>query len=776
MKQGKFTYLIASALLTFSIGNSSVIYADDTEIYLNSSNSDGAANLLFNLDTSGSMGAPVDENNNGVIDPGERSRIDVLKDAMGTVLDSLPSINAGLMRHQYYGGPILYPVAALDSEACGIEGNCSVGGAVAGVQTVTTLLASDDDDAEQTGALTVTLNRSALDFGERPAGTCQTNTGSVRVSSGTDDAESGAFFSTGSPDLEIPRDGANQQTVGVRFQSVPIPAGVTITDARLEFEIDSTSGSGYSAPIDVIITGESMAGTRATFDSTNQPSNRLATNPTTNTVNWETGEFPAVDEKLTTPNISAILNELVTNAAWPAAGGADVVLILKQDAAAAASATGSREVEAFEGEAVSAPLLTFSYSKCSGTAATVRTGLRFDNVNIPQGANITSARIDFVATAPGAGDPDLYVQMEDVDDAAAFITASPFASRTFIGGAVKGKDWNTGSSPMLANPWVVDTTYATPSLVDQVQTVVSRAGWCGGNAMMFMIERTGGDTAFRTAYSREGDSSKAPQLVVTYDADNPKPGATGCTRTTIVSLINSGSNDAEEHADGTMDISSTDLELVQDADTQQVGLRFTDIPVASGTVVTSAKLVFTTDEIDSGATSLTIHGQLTDDANPFSTAVNDISDTSERPRTSTSVTWTPPAFVNIGQTHEVTGLEGIVQEIVNQGGWASGNALAFLISGSGKRVVDSYDGSPATAPRLVMTFEGTPATSKKTVRQRLKDIAAGLNLRGGTPLAGTMLEAAYYFRGEPARFGRQRGDQSNEDKTSRISHAASYAA
>ncbi len=666
MKHSKIIHLLASAYLTITLGSSSVVYADDTEIYLTASTDTALANLLFNLDTSGSMGEPVDENNNGVIDTGERTRIEVLKEAMGVVLDSLPNINVGLMRYHYYGGPILYPVARLDEDACVIEGNCAPSGAGTGIQTVTTLLASGDDDAEQEG-VAVTLDRSALDFGQRAAGTCSTNSASVRVSTGTDDAESlvavGAFTS-GSTDLEIPRDGGQPQVVGMRFQGVPIPAGATVTDARLVFQIDSTSRSGYSAPIDIIITGENMTGTRVTFSSANQPKDRLVMNPTTATVNWETGEFPAKNEFLTTDNIAAILSELVTDPAWPALGGADMVLLLNKDPGAPGS--GSREVESFNGEPPNAPLLTFTYSTCSGTAAEMRMGLRFANVSIPQGATITSARIDLVATAPGVGDPNVEIAMEDTDDAAPFTTASPFSGRSFTGGSAQAEDWDTGSSPVLGNPWVVDTTYSTPDLTDQVQTVVNRGGWCGGNAMMFMLERgtPNGDDVLRTAYSSEGDSTKAPQLSITYDADTAQSGATGCTRTTIVSLINAGTNDAEEHSDGTMDLASSDLEMVEDSgDTQQLGLRFTDIPVASGTTITSAKLVFTVDEIDSGAATVTFNGQLSDDADPFGTAINDISDVVTRPRTSASLTWTPPAFATVGQIIEVTGLETVIQEI-----------------------------------------------------------------------------------------------------------------
>ncbi|MGR8950253.1 MAG: pilus assembly protein [Gammaproteobacteria bacterium] len=723
------------------------------------------------------MTVTVDENNDGTADPAtERPRIDVLKEAMRTVLDSMPSLNAGLMRSHYHGGPILYPVANLDEQACVVEGNCLAAGSPTGIQTVTTLISDGDNDAEEEGGAT-TLGRSALDFGRRPAGTCTTNRGSVAVSSTvTDDAETRNLINTynESTDLQIPREGSLQQTIGIRFQSVPIPANATITDARLVFEVDNTSVPGYNAPIDILISGESMAGSRATFSTADHPLVRIA-NSTASVVDWETGEFPAEGETLTTSNIAAILNELVTDAAWPAIGGADMVFFLVKDPAALASASGSREVDA-TGPGRTSPLLTFEYTTCTGAAADVVTGLRFEGVSIPQGSTITSARIDFVATgAPGTGNPDLVVEMEEVDDAAPFSNAA-FSTRSFIGAPVRGKDWDTGSTPALDNSWVVDTTYSTPDLTDQVQKIVERSGWCGGNAMMFMVERVGGDPVFRTAYSYEADSALAPRLVVTYDADNPQGGATGCIRSTIVNLIEAGTDDAEEAADGSMEVSGTDLEMVEDSSTQQVGLRFIDIPIAQGTTITSAKLVFTADETDSGTTSLTFAGQLSPDASAFSNSDNDISDTGNRPRTSATAAWSPPAFAAEGATYEATGIGPIVQEIVNQAGWSSGNSLAILISGSGKRVADSWDGSPATAPRLVIEFEGTPATSKRTVRQRLKDVVSGLVQRGGTPIAGTMIEAARYFRGEAVHFGRQRGDQSSSDRYTNVSHAASYQA
>ncbi len=800
MKHSKIINLLTSAVLTFTVGAVAPVSADDTEIYLNSASSTAPANLLFNLDTSGSMGDPVDENNNGVIDAGERSRIVVLKEAMNAVLDSLPSLNAGIMRYHYHGGPILYPIAGIDKLACEVEGTCAVGAALAGGnQVVTNVLNSGSDDAEEQDALTVVLDRPALDIGQRPAGSCVTVNGSIRVEDDRDDAESfvaNNTFKVNSSDLELPREDGNQQIIGIRFEGVPIPQGATVTNAQLVFEIDDVSKAGsqqYFRPIDLLIHGENIAGPRNSFSNGagREPEDRALTAAV---VQWATGEFPFPDQLLKTTNLSAILNELVSDPAWnpTAPGGDDMVFLIRNNPAAPPTATGSREVESHDGESSAAPLLTFTYETCANAVpSNIRTGLRFDGVAIPQGSTITSARIDFVATTAEGDNPGLRIKMENTDDAAPFAVGTPFSPRTATpAGTAVG--WDLSTTPPLDGTdlnWEVDTTYATPDLKDMVQAVVNRApvagvgGWCGGNAMMFSIERIGGDLARRSAYSLEGDSTKAPVLTITYDADNPQPGANGCIESTIVKVINAGNDDAEEKNDGSMDLTSTDLEMVEEVapnSSQKIGIRFDDIPIEKDALIKSAKLVFTVDELDSGATSLTFKGQLSSNAQPFSTSANNISNTTARPRTIASLAWSPPAFATIDQTIELTGLEGIVQEIVNQGGWVAGNALAFLINSAGtdtgKRVASSFDLSPTRAPRLVITFQGTPTSSQKTVRTRLKEIVSGLIQRGGTPIAGSMLEAAYYYRGEAVRFGRQRGDQSAEDKVTNVSHSASYSA
>lgn len=781
MKNGKLSHLIVATYLTFTVGNTSLVYADDTEIYLNSAASAGAANILFNLDTSGSMSTEVDENNDGDIDPGERSRMEVLREAMLTVLDSLPPINAGIMRYHYYGGPILYPVSPLDEFACVIEGNCTTATATTGIVSTTNVITSGDDDVELEDGVTMILNRVALDMGQRAGGSCTTVSGEAVVEQEEDTAESDrddSGYVDDSSDLEIPREGSEQQIVGVRFQDVDIPKDATITDARINFvvnQVDLAISQGYIRPIDILITGENMSGTRVEFDDPNdEPEDRVADNPTSAVVDWETGEFPGIGSPLVTSNIAAILNELVSDPAWPATGGDDMVFIFGEDPGKDVNSTGSRELESYSSSNTALnPKLTYTYQTCtSPTGTNMRTGLRFTDIDVPQGSTVTAARIDFITTTVEAGtNPVFAVKVQDADDAEPFAVGVPFTGRTFTSAAT----WDGSSSPALTDWSPVDTTYSTPDLTTQVQTIINRTGWCGGNDMMFMIERSGGDSALRSAYSYEGDSDKMPILTLTFDADsNPS----GCSRTTVVKLLSGTNNDAEEIvSSGEMDATSTDLEMVDDGgDDQIVGMRFNDIPIAQGATIEAAKIVFTADEDDTTSTSLTFRGQKSGNARIFTTADDNLSDTTERPKTSASVSWSPGAFSFDGEIHDSPELKTIIQEIVNEGDWEPGNALALFVTGSGKRVAQSFDRNPAAAPRLIITFEGTAVNGKKTVRGRMKGIIEELTQASGTPIAGSMLEAAYYFRGENVVFGRQRGTQSSSYRVSRVSHAASYDA
>ena len=103
---------------------------------------------------------------------------------------------------------------------------------------------------------------------------------------------------------------------------------------------------------------------------------------------------------------------------------------------------------------------------------------------------------------------------------------------------------------------------------------------------------------------------------------------------------------------------------------------------------------------NSDVTNLTLKGQLTGNAATFTTTSGNIS---SRSLTSASTTWTPTTWTT-GQDYNSPNLSSVVQEIVNQGTWASGNSLAIIITGTGHRASQAYDSDPSNAAQLVVTY------------------------------------------------------------------------
>ncbi len=72
----------------------------------------------------------------------------------------------------------------------------------------------------------------------------------------------------------------------------------------------------------------------------------------------------------------------------------------------------------------------------------------------------------------------------------------------------------------------------------------------------------------------------------------------------------------------------------------------------------------------------------------------------------------PPAWDAVGAAgaaQQTPNLAAVVQEVVDQGGWLAANAMAFVISGAGKRVAESFDGKTAAAPLLHIEYDTAQA-------------------------------------------------------------------
>ena len=184
---------------------------------------------------------------------------------------------------------------------------------------------------------------------------------------------------------------------------------------------------------------------------------------------------------------------------------------------------------------------------------------------------------------------------------------------------------------------------------------------------------------------------------------------TDTTGTRTFSLANPGDDAEEVVSDGEMNLSSGDLELVDEGgEGQVVGLRFSDVTLPKEATILSASVQFTVDEVSRGSSALLIEGEAADNAAPFSGEAGDLS---ARTRTSRSQAWSPRVWVNVGEAKErqkTPDLSTILQEIVTRDGWSSGNALVLLFTGSGKRTAVSRDSSLEKAAVLRVEYETAP--------------------------------------------------------------------
>ena len=143
-------------------------------------------------------------------------------------------------------------------------------------------------------------------------------------------------------------------------------------------------------------------------------------------------------------------------------------------------------------------------------------GLRFPGVQVPAGAVVREAYVQFQADEKDTAVTSLQVRAEDVDDAAPFTgQAGAVTSRVRTAAAVAWQPvaWRTVGERGAAQ--------RTPDLAGVVQHVVDRSGWSPGNAMVLIVTGTGE----RIAESSEG--SGAPTLLIRYEAGDPSGGGGG---------------------------------------------------------------------------------------------------------------------------------------------------------------------------------------------------------------------------------------------------------
>lgn len=541
-----------------------------------------------------------------------------------------------------------------------------------------------------------------------------------RISAGADDAEERNFRSVtlSSSDLELSFDGTREQLVGLRFINVDIPQGAGILDAAVQFQSDESSSELAFLQIYGEDSGDAAAFTGTNFDLSSRPRAPVS-------VAWMPPPWinvGAAGGAQLASELAPIVQHIVSRQDW--ASGNDLALLI--------GGNGVRVAESFEGSPTAAAELVLTYT-LDNTAPVVDAG---PNQQIVFGEPLM---LQGAASDDGQPGPpsSLATQWSLVDGPAAASFSNPTNLSTTVdlqgigeyrirlvaddGALSRVDELNVyvGPSPNNNAPVV----FAGPNILATVGDTVVLSGIQEDDGLIMTPEINWsqlsgpGDAIF--ANSQSASTTVVFPSIGTYElelsafdgellgtgtlmASIVGPGGEGLVET----AISNGYDDAEELiSTGGIRLSSSDLELVFDGSDQLLGIRFDDLAIPGGAIISSARVQFTVDETSIDPTSLLIHGEASDDAESFTSTPYSIS---SRALTGAATSWSPPPWTTVGENDAgqlTPDLTAVVQEIINRSNWLRGNALVFIVSGAGKRVAESFDGQPDSAARLIVEFQ-----------------------------------------------------------------------
>ncbi|MEE9320312.1 MAG: PilC/PilY family type IV pilus protein [Granulosicoccus sp.] len=728
--------LLTSLILTV-VTLSPFTLADDTEIFYGQS-TDAAVNnpnILFVLDNSGSMRRTDDGQNN--------TRMERMKQAMNVLLDQSSNFNVGLMgfQGQWAGGAVHYPIGYLESDS----GELCDGG-ICQDEVIVSRPGSSSDDATQISATQqVMLNTNTLIMSEPPSTATSTSTAaaadtskSISATSSVSEAkntltasyinknneEKDQWFYHGAAGYEFSRH-------AYRFDAIDIPAGANVTSASITFSL--TDPATQTGNVSAAILAERTIAVEDYPDNggisvpllheRNDPQKR-----TNAFVSWPDINNTPADNKINTPDVSSLLNELIDQNGWTSGSSISILINPLDEGIYIPSASDIREIYGVSAAANLVPVLSYTFSETAdpnSTTLVVEAGshqdeyieentgaahwnfnntvsslfhsgtgnrprelaLMFDNIAIPADVVITSAKLQLnSASTTDTGDTDTnWIRDPAAAPAAALTVTIPTAPLTVTPNVSININAELSASPQAFSAasigarnyttnfveWVdVDSTESivveSPRITDVIAEVLALPGWAQGNSLTLKLSAPADyiDTASNVRRLLTSSSGSKPTLHITW-----KP------------------------ANGTGNTASN---------AQTTGIRFQRVHVPPGATIKSAELIFTSAAADNTATTLNISGE--DIANPaaFTDSPNNIG---SRQLTTARKIWNVDPWDAVGTEYTSVDLAPIVQEITDRTDWCGGNPMAIFLEGTGTRQAVAYDQNSQSAPALRIIYE-----------------------------------------------------------------------
>lgn len=722
-------------------------YADDTEIFTgNGDVSDNVRpNVLFILDNSGSMNASLSDGT-------RRTRLQAMKDAFNQIITSVDNVNIGIMRFNTPGGAIAYPVTNID-EQIDIPFIDNAG------------IKESNDDAYESGtdqSVSLTSNVITMGYGATQPASSDI---SIPIRHEDDDAEENIY----SGNLTVGHSQFNMdssQVNALRFYGLDIPPGAVIQEAKIRF----TSITNHTSSAVIRIEGEAT-NNPARFDHSDL--NNITNRPrTSNALTWNVTEDWFRYREYYTPDISSILQEQIDHPDWD--NNDAVVFIFDQQMGSYRSGflyrNDRKNTQGLNGRA---SVLEVTYSVGTAGATQTTTGLRFQNVGIPQGATVTSATLGFTSAETNSDAATFIVSIENNDHAESFQ-----ASDNNLTDPINRPKFGDTVNWTVDGTWTADQVEPGPDVTRLVQAIVDRPGWCGNNAMALYFNTLG--VTNRKIYSFDSGLDRQPTLTVSYEYDpDTAPAGTGCIHPIFSNYLTQTEHDAYQITRGSRSVNNNGNALRIGKDYMS-GVRYATIPIKQGATIRSAYLKVTAHGDDNNDTvPIAIYGHDIDNSPAFPESRRNLSN---RPLTNASVDWTPGNWEEDNQ-YDSPNIASVIQEIVSRPSWSAGNSLALLLksNSSKRRYIYDWDGGTAKAAELIIEVEnGGIDFSDNTVRSHIASVVEGLEARTWTPIVDTLYEAALYFRGAPMDYGAHREkfpqmSGTTDERYKRVSVAGSYS-
>lgn len=171
-------------------------------------------------------------------------------------------------------------------------------------------------------------------------------------------------------------------------------------------------------------------------------------------------------------------------------------------------------------------------------------------------------------------------------------------------------------------------------------------------------------------------------------------------------LVAQGTDDAEESAGGSVDLTNGDLDLGSNI----VGLRFENLVIPQGATILHAYVQFVGDQDgETDATNLQIRAEASTTAGTFTDGANDISG---RTPGMFQVAWAPGAWNNgaAGPDQRTGDIAALLQELVSDPAWNDGSSIVLRFEGTGQRSAESFEGSDQP-PLLIVELSAAVAAT-----------------------------------------------------------------